>query len=293
MPKRISTARGREFGAGLRGAIDASGHSSRAIAAVVGWHESKLSDLGQGKGGASELEVGILLGACRTPLPERKHLLKLFRESNVKGWWQQYGACNPVRLRTVVGQLSAAKSLVCWQALVVPGFLQTAAYSREVLRSSANIPANEVEDRVAALVEAQRLLWRISSCTFYIHELALSLQVGGRETHGEQMRHLLATSTRSSFDLRVLPASAGAHAGLNGAFTKLDFEKYEPLVWLQNENSSLFVEEKPAVAGYGVVVRRLDEISLDAEQSRAVIARFAHTTSEEPHQEGETACPLQ
>ncbi|MGW4208530.1 DUF5753 domain-containing protein [Lentzea sp. NPDC004789] len=247
---------------------------SRAVAEVVGWHESKLSDLVRGKGGASELEVAVLLGACRTALPEREHLLKLFRETEVRGWWQQHGACSPVRLRTVVGHLAVAKSIISWQDHVVPCFLQTDSYAREVLRASANVPADELEDRVAAQAEVQRLLSGISACTFYIHELALSLQVGSHEVQVEQLQHLLFCGNRQNFAIRIVPAVAGAHAGMNGSFTKLHFERHEPLVWLQNENSSLFVEEESAVAGYAAVVRRLDEISLDVQQSKAMIARF-------------------
>jgi hypothetical protein len=281
MPKRVSTARGREFGNGLRAAIEATGLPSRAIAATVGWHESKLSDLARGKGGASELDVGILLGACRTALPEREHLLGLYRETGARGWWQRHGARNPVRLRTAVGQLAVAKSIVSWQTHVVPCFLQTSDYAREVMRASATVPVDELDEGIAAQAEMQGLLWRISNCTFYIHELALLLQVGSQEVHVEQLQHLLFAANRPSFSIRVVPAQAGAHAGMNGPFTKLDFEKYESLVWLQNENSSLFVEEESAVAGYGAVVRRLHGISLDAEQSKAMIIR-----------QGETACLL-
>lgn len=274
MPKRVSTARGREFGDGLRAAIRATGLSSRALAAVVGWHESKLSDLARGKGGASELEVAILLGACRTPLPEREHLLKLHRESDVRGWWQQHGVRSPVRLRTAVGHLAAAASMVSWETHAVSWFLRTSDYAREVLRASVNVPADELEERLAAQAEVQGLLWRIPSCVFYLHEAALLLRVGSRELHVEQLRQLGFLANRPRFTVRIVPLEAGAHAGMNGSFTKLGFGKHEPLVWLQNENSSLFVEEESAVAGYEAVVRRLDEVSLDVDQSKAVIARL-------------------
>lgn len=240
---------------------------------MVGWHESKLSDLVRGKGGASELEVGILLGACRTALAEREYLLSLFRETDIKGWWQQHGACNPVCFRTVVAHLAVARSMVSWQTHVVPCFLQTGDYAREVMRASATVPADELEERVAAQAEMQKLLGRIPSCTFYLHELALLLQVSSRETHIGQLQHLGFLANRRNFTVRIVPADAGVHAGMNGPFAKLDFRDCESFVWLQNENSSLFVEEESAVAGYQAVVRRLDSVSLDADRSKAMIAR--------------------
>src|SRR5690349_10874063 len=83
MPKRFSTVRGREFGDGLRAAIAATGMTSRKVAELVDWQEAKLSDLVNGKGGATELELALLLGACRTPPRERDHLLSLFTGTGV------------------------------------------------------------------------------------------------------------------------------------------------------------------------------------------------------------------
>lgn len=100
MPKRNSTVRGREFGDGLRAAIAGAGLSSRAAAELADWDEAKLSELVNGKGGSSEVELALLLGICRTKPAERDHLMELFPETHIKGWWQQHGTCEPVRLRT-------------------------------------------------------------------------------------------------------------------------------------------------------------------------------------------------
>ena len=111
MPKRISTARGREFGAGLRAAITSAGLTSRAMAEILDWDEAKISGVVNGKGGVSQVEVALLLGVCRTIATEVAHLLSLHGETYVQGWWQQHGMCSPIRLRTVVEQLKVAKTL--------------------------------------------------------------------------------------------------------------------------------------------------------------------------------------
>lgn len=69
MPKRFSTARGREFGDALRKAIASAGFTSRALAEILGWDEAKLSDLINGKGGTSVVELGVwpLTPNCATP----------------------------------------------------------------------------------------------------------------------------------------------------------------------------------------------------------------------------------
>jgi hypothetical protein len=274
MPKRFSTARGREFGDGLRAAIAGTGMTSRAVAELVGWQEAKLSDLVNGKGGATELEVAILLGACRTPPGEREHLLALFRETHLKGWWQQYGLCTPIRLRTFVEHLNIANKLISWQTHMVPGMLQIPGYARAVLLASATAPRDEIEERVAAKAKLGEAFRRGLKCTFFVHELALSVRVGGAEVWAEQLEHLLKMSQRSYLDLRVVPSAIGAHAGMGGPFIRLEFPKIEPVVVLESENSSLFVEDKAGLAGYQKVVESLETVALDAEQSRKVIKQL-------------------
>ena len=142
MPKRFSTARGREFGAGLRAAITSAGLTSRAAAEIVDWDEAKVSDVVNGKGGATQLEIAVLLGVCRAKAAEAGHLITLYPEAHVRGWWQQHGTCAPVRLRTVVEHLAVAETLISWHTHMVPLFPQTADYLREVLRASATAPAD-------------------------------------------------------------------------------------------------------------------------------------------------------
>jgi plasmid maintenance system antidote protein VapI len=274
MPKRFSTARGREFGDGLRAAIASTGMTSRAVAELVGWQEAKLSDLVNGKGGATELEVAMLLGACRTPPAERDHLLALFNEANLKGWWQEHGACTPIRPRTLIEHERAAKKLISWQVSLVHALVQLPEYARAVIASCANVPDDEVEERVQVRIARQVVLGKGLKCLFYLHEAALLAPIGGDEAMRAQLEHLLKMAARSYVELRIVPFGVGAHAGLAGAFDMLTFDKYEPVVFLDSENSSLIIEAPYAVKSYERVLEALDEIALDAEQSKELIKRL-------------------
>ncbi|SDM27008.1 Helix-turn-helix domain-containing protein [Lentzea albidocapillata subsp. violacea] len=278
MPKRYSTVRGREFGDGLRAAIADAGFSGRAAAERVGWQEAKVSDLVNGKGGATETELALLLGVCRTGAAESRHLLDLFPDTNIKGWWQQHGTRAPIRNRTFVEHMAVANKLVSWHTHMVPDALQTVAYMREVLRASSSVPDDEMEARVAARLEMQKQLRHGLKCAFLLHESALRLRVGSVDTQAEQARHLLRMATRANITIRVLPADSGAHAGLSGPFTQLSFATYEPLVWVEGENFSLIIEEKAAVQGYETIVSSLVRTSLDADQSKAAITDLLRTT---------------
>jgi len=267
--------RGREFGEGLRAAVKRSTLSGREIAGMLGWDQGKLSDLLGGKGGSTELEIVSLLGVCRTPAPERDHLLKLFREARGKGWWQQHGSKLPINQRTLVEHERIATVLIVWQMNLIPGLLQTPDYMRALMRASANFPKTEVEARVAARLARQEVFYRRIPCTFYLHEQALRLPVGGTPVLVDQLHHLLRMSVRPYIDVRIVRTTDGAHAGLAGSFTWFDFHKIEPVVFLESENSSLFMEDQPSIKGYKKVIESLDRSALDAEQSRRLITELA------------------
>jgi hypothetical protein len=145
---------------------------------------------------------------------------------------------------------------------------------REVLLASATVPEAELQARVKAQLAMQELLRGREECTFFIHELALHLAVGGVEVHAGQLLHLLLMAQWANTMIRIVPAALGAHPGMAGPFTQMTFAKYEPLVWVDTENSSLFVEAKDAITGYEKVIRALDEKSLGEADSTALIVRL-------------------
>jgi hypothetical protein len=280
MPQRISTARGREFGEGVRAAINASSMTARRVAELVGWQEAKLSDFINGKIGCTKTELALLLGICRTPVEERDRLLDLLPETHVQGWSQQHGSCAPARPRTLIQNVEAAKTLTTWNPHGLPVFLQSVDYVRAVIVASPNVADVEIGRRVKAVQELQELLFgRGLQCTFFLHEQALQLPVGGHEVHVGQVHHLLLMAVRRNVTIRILPTVVGAHAGMSGAFTRLTFPVYEPLVFVEHQSSTLIEEKKAAVEAYQEVAHSLDRASLDAEQSKTVLRQLGERLS--------------
>ena len=289
MPKRSSTARGREFGEGMRKAIANAGLTAREVAELVDWDEAKVSNVVTGRGGVTKLEVALLLGLCRVEAAERDRLLALFPVRQIQGWWQQHGACAPIRLSTAYAHVAKAKSLICWQPLVVPIFLRTDAYMRELLVASATVPTAEIEERLRAESELRALLNNRLECTFFIHEFALQLEVGGSVAHANQIHHLMFMANWQNIEIRIVPAAAGAHAGIAGPFSHLKSAKYEPVVWVEAENSSLFIEKKESITGYEAVARELNRVSLDRQKSVEIIDGL-HTRLRELAGQSEPSC---
>lgn len=267
--------RGREFGEGLRAALRKADLSGREAVKLVGWDHGKLSDLLNGKGGSTEVELANLLGACLISPAEREHLLALFRESTVKGWLQQHGPRLPIQLRTLIEHEQLAIGITSWQMNLVHGLLQTPDYMRAIILTGANIPASEIEERIKARVARQKIFDRSRQFIFYVHEQALRLPIGGPDVMSEQLHHLLRMSVRPYITLRVVPIAAGAHAGLAGSFELMEFHRLEPVVNVETENSSLFVEAKPSIDGFTKVLEAIARVALDEEQSRRLITDIA------------------
>jgi hypothetical protein len=275
MPKRFSTARGREFGDGVRAAIAGTGLTGREICEKIGWDPGKLSDLLHGKGGCTEVDLAVLLSFCRIDPEERDHLLRLYEQTDLKVWWQHFADQQSFRMRTFLEHLWKAKEFVVWQPLVIPGLLQLPDYLRAIAVETVGLPADEIEDRVGGRVAMQEVFRQRLDCTFFIHEQVLWSQAGGTEVMRAQLHHLLQMSVRPYVHLRILPFSAGAHAGLAGGFDLLRFDRIEPVVFVEAENSNLVIERKDSIKDYEDIVKALARKALDEEESRRLIAKLA------------------
>ncbi|ANZ39432.1 hypothetical protein BBK82_28665 [Lentzea guizhouensis] len=270
----MKNVRAREFGEVLRVVIADTGMNSRAIAEMLDWEERKLVDLINGDAGVSERDLALLLGVCRTPAEDRDRLLAVLPHLGRRGWWQEHGACAPIRQRTLAEHERMARKLVSWQLSHLHTLMQLQEYTRAVVRAGANVPESEVDARVEARTARQVVLRLGLQCVFYVHESVLLAPVGGHEVMEAQLQHLQRLARRPHVEVRVVPLAAGAHAGLAGAFDLLTFERYDPVVFVENENSSLVVEEPAAVAAYQRVVEALDGVALDREESLGSIGQL-------------------
>ncbi len=271
------TVRSRELGDGLRQAIEQAGLNAEHAAHALGWSPSKVSRLLSGKRNASEVDVAIILGMCRVKGKERDRLLALCQERNTPGWLQQHGSRLPQQLMTLINHENRAVTYSDIQPMLVPGLLQTGDYARAVISRIATMPADEVDDRVAARLARQGLFSRERPArfSFYVHESALRTPIGGPTVMSEQLHHLLQMAVRPYITLRVIPVALGAHAATAGPFILLEFAEFQPVVYLENETSSLFLEKNEEIAAYRLILGALAETTLGERESRELIATVA------------------
>ncbi|MGH3929823.1 MAG: helix-turn-helix domain-containing protein [Pseudonocardiaceae bacterium] len=272
------TVRTRELGEGLRQGVEKAGLTGQQVAHQLAWPPSQVSRLLSGKRKASALQVTALLAVCRVIGAERDRLLALCQEQHTLGWLQQHGSRLPEQLVTLIGHENKAVAISEFQSMMVPGLLQTGDYARAVIHDPRTIPAEEVEDRVAARLARQSLFSRDRPArfTFFIHEFVLRLPVGGPAVMFEQLHHLLRMSRRSHLTLRVVPAALGAHAGIAGHFKLMEFAEFKPVAYLDSQTSCLFLERPEEIAAYRHILATMAQTALGEGESHKLIATLAN-----------------
>lgn len=277
MRDRIPTVRSRTLGDGLRQVMKNAGLNMSQVARQLDWSPSRVSRLLSGKRGGSGYDVASFLAACGAKQTDKERLMELVEDQYRKSWFQQHGVRLPRQIRALLNHEREALVYNDFQPLLVPGLLQTGPYTRALLTAAGRVPDEEIGGRVSAWLGRKNVFDKPKPArfNFYVHEFALRLPVGRNDVMSEQMHNLLRMSVRPNVSVRVIRASAGGHAGIAGPFILMEFEEIKPIVYLENETSSLFLEMPLEVAAYQSILESLEQTALSEGQSRAFIEQLA------------------
>ena len=276
-----TSIRSRQVAAQLRALREKAGLSGAEVAKLMGMSPSKISRIETGNSGLQIEDVASLLGLYQVPAATRDELLDLVRRSEERGWWTRQPGL-PQLWRSLIDFEAKATRVQNYEALVVPGLLQTAEYARAIIQGvEPTISDAELDNLVAARMARQAVLTRSSAPQFFavIDEGALRRPVGEPGVMHRQLQHLLGAAEQPHVTLRVVPLAAGAHAGLRGPFVILEFAEEPALVFLENHSTVLFLEEEADVAAYRLA---LGTILHEALAPTATIELIATLDAEAP-----------
>lgn len=251
--------------------------SLEAVAEELGWSTSKISRIELAKIAVTPADVRALLGALEAVSDEVDTLVSLASEDRQPGWWRQYAEVLPEWFAGFLSLESEAARLLAYEQEVIPGLLQTEDYAAEILRHSPYTPLPDEAARAAELRRARQV--RLTGddpvhLDVVINEGALRRVVGGPEVMREQLRHLAQASERPNVVVRVLTFEAGAHPGVDGSFTVLEFsDPGDPrIVYLDRMTDSDYLDGLRDVAAYRHAHERLRVLALRPEESREMIS---------------------
>ncbi|MER6120359.1 helix-turn-helix transcriptional regulator [Streptomyces sp. NPDC001743] len=268
------TVRRRRLGAELRRLRMASGLTGTQVAAHLLISQAKVSHMETGRRAVSPRDVRDL---CKLyGVADRNvvdFLIELARESVRQGWWHAYG---DIPHSVYIDLETEAASIRTYESMVVPALLQTPAYAAAVIEET--IPLITVEEAAARLKVRLRRQHRIYDPArplrlgVVLDESALRRVVGSREIMREQLEHLHTLSTEPHITVEVLPHSAGAHPGLTGQFSLLEFPtSRQTVVYLERFTNGLCLERPADVRQYHALYARMQNQTLSPGHTRHFI----------------------
>jgi Domain of unknown function (DUF5753) len=190
---------------------------------------------------------------------------------------KSHGEKLPDELRTLIFHETTAAAIDSYELIVVPGLLQTEDYTRALLLENGMYAGDSIELRVRARMDRQSLLrgFEPPQCLFFLHENGLRVPIGGNQIMHEQLLQLVFLSSRPQCGIRVVPVSAGGRGLAQAPFRLMGFVQNDPVVYMEQDVASLFLDRKEHVNHYQRVLNRLDHVALDEGESRRLLADMA------------------
>ncbi|MFI5803520.1 helix-turn-helix domain-containing protein [Streptomyces sp. NPDC051561] len=278
-PRSAPTARQLRLGVELRKLRERAGLTARQAGELLGGGQALASNIETGRFGLSEQRIRALTAnyGC-TDEALIAALVSMTGKRN-PGWWEKY------RNELPVGQLDLAEAehhattLHMASTVHVLGLLQTVDYARALIRGAIPPPTPpELEHRVSYRIKRQQVLYREHPVPFrgILHEAALRMRFGGRETMAAQLRHLVELARKEHITLRVIPFAAEVLPGsgqtisyFTGPVRQLDTAQ------LDQSHGTLLLHEEAQLTRYRQILAVMESAALSPEDSSDFIARIA------------------
>jgi transcriptional regulator with XRE-family HTH domain len=218
---------------------------------------------------------------------ELEQLAKLARE---RAWWREFS--DVYGDNEFPGYEADASRICLYMPLILPGLLQTLAYSEAQMGVSAH-SAHWRQQALEARRRRQEIFDRTDGTApelvAVITEASLLYRWGTAEDRRTQVEHLVAMSQRPNVELRLLRFDDGLHPGMCGPINIFDFPDgaatpvrlpgvtEPPAVYLETDFAIQEVSNQDDVKAYIETFGRIRDAALDADATTADLMKIAET----------------
>jgi transcriptional regulator with XRE-family HTH domain len=214
------------LGARLRELRADAGLSGRQLAALAGWHFTKVSKLEGGKQHPSDADLRAWCAHCQAPGEAGDLIASAHSVASMYLEWRRQGRAGmrrPQRAKTPAYE--RAKLFRIYEPALIPGLFQTAEYATWIMTAFIgfhDLP-NDLDQAVAARLERQRLLYSGDRrFAVLLEEQALRTQVGDTQTMAGQLDRLITVMSLHRVSLAIIPAIAERHTTPTAGFWIFD-----------------------------------------------------------------------
>lgn len=270
--KRVGEVRG-NLASLLRETRLDHGLSGQELADALGWSQSKVSKIENGRTRPSRDDVQAWLNACRATDDVLHKGVELAEGALVETrHWRAVHAKGLSTAQAKVQKLEKRAELMrSFQPTLVPGLLQTAEYARQVLTAVNISGQDDIPEAVSVRMRRQEVLYRTDRrFEFTLTDAALRWYPYSHDVLTAQLDRLLSVATLSNVMLRVLPLNAAfGHLQSNGFL--ISEAPDEAAVIVETFTRELFITDPEEVAQYREIHARLSNHALSEDDSRAYI----------------------
>lgn len=250
-----------------------AGLTGEELAVHLGCAASRIRQLETCRQMPRRPEMVMLAGLANAPerLPA---LLQLWDDAHERGWWEIGDYRLPKWMKAYVGLETDACKVRCFALELVPGLVQTRAYTQMILNRPGPSP-DDIEREVAIRQERQRGLERGQVWDVVVDEALLARTTHMGPVGAEQLDYLAGFAKDDRVSVSVLPFTAGGHRSMSGSFTLLDFSEGDPVAYQSYAVGGHLVDDLPVVEKLHQVYEELCAQSLDRWASAERIKQYA------------------
>ena len=268
------TARRRRLAIELKKLREKSTSTCAQVGEALDWSGSKVNRMETGSGRVQPSDIDALCRFYGTTDELREFLKSLAREAKTRGWWQVHGSGVPEWFNIYIGLEQDASTFRQYQCELVPGLMQTEAYTCELHKTGAHMTAEDIDRAVQVRMERQAMLTRADApdAWFIVNEGALRHVIGDRALMREQLERVLDSAELPTVTLQVLPFDSGTYPA-TGSFTMLGFPAPEDpdLVYRDGITDAVYLEGEHHVREYTRAFDGLRAAALSPQRSTQLI----------------------
>jgi transcriptional regulator with XRE-family HTH domain len=186
-----------------------AGLTGRHLAALSGWHFTKVSKLEHAVTSPSEDDIHIWCRHCHAE-DQVPDLIATLRgiESMYLEWRRQLRAGLKYVQESSVPLYERTRTFRIYESAVIPGLFQTAEYVAAMLRIAADFyeSGGDIDQAIVARMDRQRFLYHADrQFSFVLEEEALRTVMGSRDVMLGQLDRILAVMSLPRVSVGIIP----------------------------------------------------------------------------------------
>lgn len=267
------------LGMRLRELRKAKSLTGAQLAGLLGWTQSKVSKLENGRQTATADDLLWWAEATEQPHVGEELTSRLAGlESHTRSWRRQLASGHKAVQETLNTEFDRTKTFRAWEGAMIVGSLQTADYARHIFSRYTNLHQSprDTEDAVRARMKRQAGLYEAGNkYRIIMWEAALHALVCPPSVLAAQLNRLVGVIGMDTVELGIIPFSASLKIPPANGFWIFD----ERLVIVEDWHAELWVDDRASVATYLRVWETLDESAVYGADAHRIITRAGRMLS--------------